>query len=353
MKVLFAGGGTLGSVSPLIAVYIELKKRQPQTVGLFLGSRRGPEAAVVTSYKIPFRPIASGRLRRYWDWRNFSDPFLVLAGFVQSLGVIIFWRPQVVMVAGSFVGVPVAWAAWLLRVPVLIHQQDIVAGLANKLMANSARKITVSFAGSLKDFSPHKTILTGNPVRPEFFACRPTDSRSFLSLKSDWPVLLVLGGGTGARFVNELVEQTVSDLTQFCQIIHITGKGKKIDLQAPHYHQFELLTTEMIDALCSADVVVSRAGLSTLSELTVLGKASIIIPMPDTHQEYNAHYFQQHQAAIVLSQKGLKPPVFVGAVRELIDHPQRREQLAQHMEKIMDRQGAHHVAQTILDIAKL
>lgn len=352
MKILFTGGGTMGSVSPLIAVYEKIKKDNPKTEFLFIGSADGPEKKAVESYKIPYQEISSGKLRRYFSWHNFTDPFKIFGGFVQSFIIIIKFKPQVVMIAGSFIGVPVAWAAYLLRVPVLIHQQDIIAGLANKMMANVAKRITVSYEPSLPYFSASKTVLTGNPVREEFYACNSQKGQVVFGLKEDLPVLLILGGGTGSQVLNEIVEKSLADLLQFSQVIHITGRDKKIDINAENYHQFEFLTHEMTEAICAADLVVTRAGMSTLSELIVLAKPMVIIPIPESHQEYNAGYFQKNNAAVVLSQSSLNKEVFVSTIKELFFEKHRRDNLSRNISKIMDLAGAEKVANELMAMAK-
>lgn len=342
----------MGSVSPLIAVYEKIKKDQPQTEWLFVGSENGPEKKAVESYKIPFVSVSAGKLRRYFSWHNFIDPFKIFGGFVQSFFIISKFKPQAVMIAGSFVGVPVALAAYLWRVPILIHQQDIVPGLANKLMANLSTKITVSYEPSLKDFSARKTVLTGNPIRAEFYACEPQKGRDLFSLKADLPVILILGGGTGSQALNETVENSLTGLLSFAQVLHITGRGKKINQEAENYQQFEFLTHEMTEAMCVADIVVTRAGMSTLSELVILSKPAVIIPLPLSHQEYNAGYFQKNNAAIVLSQPSLKPEILISAIKELVFDKNKKNNLSQNISKIMDASGAAKVAQVLLKIIK-
>ncbi len=348
MKLLLAGGGTMGPVSPLIAVYQKLKTTQTIDC-LFLGTAQGPERTAVESYGIRFRSIRAGKLRRYINWQNLSDPFNVIIGFFQSLGIMVRWRPDVVVVAGGFVGVPVVWAAWLLRVPVLIHQQDILTGLANRLMCRFARRITVSFETSLADFNPKKVVHTGNPVRPEIGQCH-TDARSMFHLTADRPVILILGGGTGAANINRLVAESLSELTKYCQVLHITGRGKQTNLEHEGYRQYEFLTSEMSDALCAADIVVCRSGLSTLSELIVLSKPVITIPMADTHQEDNASYFQSRHALVGMREHGLTAASFAGAIKELLFNQTRREQLAQTLSGLMPHDGAARVAAEVMKL---
>lgn len=352
MRILLSGGGTMGSVSPLVATYQEIKTLRPETEFLFVGTADGPEKAAVESYKIPFRAIASGKWRRYFDLRNLVDPFKVFWGFIQSYFILKKFRPNAVMVAGAFVGVPIAWAARLHRIPVLIHQQDIIPGLANKLMANIATKITVSFEISLKDFFPQKTVLTGNAVRREFYDCDTKVAGQFFNLKADLPTLLILGGGTGAIKINEIVEKSLADLLQFCQIIHITGKGKKIDVESDGYHQFEFLSSGMTEAMCAASLIVSRGGLSTTSESIIMAKPTVIIPIPQTHQEFNAQYFQKSNAAYVLSQESLTPEMFISVIKDLLYDEGQLQNLSRNIAKMMPHDGATRIAQLLLEIAK-
>ena len=342
----------MGSVSPLLAVYTEIKSTYPETEFLFIGTESGPEKAAVASYKIPYEPISAGKLRRYFDIRNFSDPFRIVAGFFQAWGIIRRFKPDAVMVAGAYVGVPVAWAARLSGVPVLVHQQDIETGLANKLMANFASKITVSFDVSLHDFPSGKVILTGNPLRGEFYDCDKEKSRTIFNLKNDLPVILITGGGTGSRTINELMEKALPKIVKFAQVIHTTGSGKGIGFESENYHQYEFLSHEMPEALCAADLAVTRAGLSTLTELSVCGKPAVIIPLYKTHQEFNAGYFQKHNAAVVLSEPSLNPEVFASALRGLISDKEKLAALGENIRKMMPADGAKKVSEVLLSIAR-
>lgn len=351
MRFLLIGGGTMGSVSPLVAVYEKIKSAEPKTEFLFVGTKNGPEKKAVESYKIKFQAISSGKMRRYFSWHNFIDPFKIIFAFFQSLIILIKFKPNAIMIAGSFVGVPVAWAAWLMRVPVLVHQQDIIAGLANKLMANTAKRISIAFEPLLKDFFPDKTVLTGNPVREEFFTCNSEKGQKIFNLKNDLPVLLILGGGTGALKINNVVEQSLAELLQFCQIIHVTGKNKKINVKAENYHQFEFLTNEMTEAMCAADMIVSRAGMSTLSEFVALAKPAVLIPLPG-HQEYNAQYFQKNNAVVALSQDSLSKEIFVSTIKDFMYNKGKRENLSRNITKMMTTGGAEKTAALLLEIAK-
>ncbi len=352
MKILLAGGGTMGPVTPLIAVWEKIKEHQPEAECLFVGTKTGPEKAAVESYKIPFQAICSGKLRRYWSIQNFVDPFRIKIGFFQSLRILFKFKPQVVILAGGYVGVPVAYAAWLLKIPILVHQQDIKTGLANRLVAGLAKKITVSFEPSLKMFPASKVVLTGNPVRSEFYVCDANRGRQLFNLKPNLPVLLVMGGGTGSAKINQVVQQSLAELLQFCQVIHITGKGKRIDVKAEHYQQHEFIHHGLTEAMCAADVVVSRAGLGTLSELSVLTKPTILIPIPDNQQEENAQYYQKNNAVEVLAQTSLTHQIFTSSVKELMYSQAQKEDLARNIGKVMQNNGAELVAQEAMSLIR-
>ena len=239
-KILLTGGGTGGSVAPLLAVAEELNNPinppAPLCKGgkyefLWLGTKYGPEKEMIASTSfgagekagIKFRAISGGKWRRYFSLKNFSDLIKIKIGFWQSLWIMIKWRPDLVISAGSFISVPVVWAAWVLRVPILIHQQDVQPGLANKLMAPLAKVVTVTFEKSLNDYGK-KAVWLGNPTRRSLEI--PNPKFQIQNLNNNLPVVLIVGGGTGAEAINDLVWQSLGELTKFCQIIHITGKNK-------------------------------------------------------------------------------------------------------------------------------
>lgn len=352
MRILYAGGGTLGSVSSLIAVHQALRDGGRQVEALWLGTKDGPERAVIAAQGIAFTPMAAPKLRRYWDWRNWLTPFILIVGVLQARAAIKRFAPDVVASAGSFVAVPAVFAAWTKRVPSVIHQQDVTPSLTNRLLAPFASAITVGFSSSLAAFPALKTSLTGNPVRADRQLTERAAALELLHLTAAVPVLLVLGGGTGASALNQLVWAGFNDLVQWCQVIHLTGRGKmSVVAEHPRYRAFEFLGAEMAAAYAAADLVVSRAGMGVLSELGALGKPTVLIPIPHSHQVANAIVFAKSNAAIVLPQLGLTPADFVAKVRETIADQPLLANLSRNIAKMLPPDAAAAVADVVRRLA--
>lgn len=340
-KILLTGGGTGGSVSPLLAVAHELGDKDYKY--LWIGARRGPERKMVAEAGIKFQSIAAGKLRRYFSLHTIVAPLFVLIGFIQAFFIILKFRPKWIITAGSFVSVPVVWAGWLLRRKILVHQQDVIPGLANTLMAPFARVVTVTFEKSLEDYGD-KAQWIGNPVG----AMRASPTKKFFKLKKDLPVMLILGGGTGARFINDLVKDSLDDLTKFCQIIHVTGKNKKVGKTQTNYHSHEFLNSEqMAEAYHHTDIVVSRCGMSTLTELSYLGKPSILIPIPNSHQVDNARIFEEHSAAVVLDQPVLEQTFFVKNIKEILEDEKMQKELSENIKGVIKKGANEELAKII------
>jgi UDP-N-acetylglucosamine--N-acetylmuramyl-(pentapeptide) pyrophosphoryl-undecaprenol N-acetylglucosamine transferase len=359
INIILTGGGTMGSVIPLLAVAEEFKKVAPATDFLWIGTKNGPEKKVVLKYGINFKTVPSGKLRRYFSGWNILAPFQIFGGFCKTFWLILKFKPQMILSVGGFVAVPVVWAGWFLRAPSLIHQQDVRPGLANKLTSPFAKVITVTFSDSLKYFP--KAIVTGNPVREEIFAGSAERAKEFFKLEKDLPALLALGGGTGALELNKIMVQSAPELLKVCQIIHITGgrldELSKLEAEAlkkenSRYHLFDFLISEFKDAYAAADLVISRAGMGTLTELAVLGKPTILIPIPKSHQEDNAWYFKKRNAVYILDQAQLTPENFVAAVQELINNKVELENLSRNIKELMPPDAAQKIIEEIFKVIK-
>lgn len=362
MRILLVGGGTGGPVSPLLAVAEEIRKNHPKTEFLLVGSNRGPEREMAKSHSMPFAKIFAGKYRRYFSLKNLVTPFSTGVGFFQALYLIKKFKPDCVFGAGSFIQVPVIWAAWLCRIPCLIHQQDFIPSLANKLCQMAAKKITVSFEESLKDFGSgfglfykknkqEKIIFTGNPIRFQEKPASKSAALKFFGLNPEMPVLFVTGGGTGSIYLNSLVEKALPKLTKTVQVIHLTGANKNKKIKHENYQQYDFLN-RMDMAFAAADLVLSRAGLSTISELSYFKKVAILIPLPKTHQEINAQYLELKQAAIAFDQNEMTPDGLVFVVRKLLFKYEMQQQLAKNLFSLMPHDAAQNIAAEIIKLSQ-
>ncbi len=353
MRVLIAGGGSGGSSAPVLAVAEELLRRDPCEF-LYVGTSEGPERELVERVGIPFRSVHTGKLRRYWSFQNLADLFRVPMGLVESIGIVRGFRPEVAFAAGGFAAVPPLLIAELLRVPTVVHQQDVQPGLANRILAPFATAVTVTFPASLAHFPGAKSRVTGNPVRQEILAGNREDGLIRFDLRADLPVVLVTGGGTGAAGLNRLLAGALATLAPRCQVLHITGRGKGTEIPeaGPGYRQVEFLAEGMGDALAAADLVVSRAGLSTLTELAALGKPSILVPMPASHQEANAAVFEQARAAVVLQEREQTPVALAEAILDLLADRQRLAALAERARSVMSAQAEARIADVLEQVAR-
>jgi len=363
-KILFAGGGTLGSVMPLLAVFEYLKKTHPNFEFYWVGTKKGPEKKYIGKYNLPYKAISAGKLRRYFSLKNLLDIALIKIGFIQAWWYLNKLKPNIIISAGGFVSVPVVLTGKLLKIPSLIHQQDIQPGLANKIMARFATAVTVTFPEQAKDFPRNKAEVVGNPAREEIRNIKSAAKEELFKklsknykLKANSPVLLVMGGGTGSKQINDLVAASLPELDKICQIIHITGQGKNKNVSRTGYSQFEFITDDLPSLLALADVVVSRAGFSSLTELSYLAKPVILIPIPNSHQEKNAEYFKSKNAVEVFNvNQNITDYIVVTFARmllQLLEDKERQSELSQNIHRIIPQDSTEKLASEIIKILKI
>lgn len=375
LRIVLAGGGSGGPVTPLLAVADEIKKQSPNAQFILIGTRKGPEKQMAAEKGIYFKAISAGRLRRYLSFKSalqtITAPFQSFAGFIQARKLLKKFNASAVIAAGGFVSVPVGYAAWSLGIPILIHQQDIQSTLSNTLLSPIAEVITVTFKSSLHDFNHtsglhsapvdgnSKCIWTGNPVRAEFITAKENEknqewlatARSKFNIGDDRPVLLITGGGTGAYGLNEIIISALPQLLVRFTVIHSTGAGKQINFEHQHYHSYEFIS-HMSEAYALADIVISRAGIAAITEISAMAKPSIIIPMPASHQEDNALYLHSKEAAIVLHQNLVSAEQLVSIVTGLLYDNDKRAALSKSISEIMPHDAAQRIAEIVMRLCK-
>ena len=354
LRVLLAGGGSGGSVTPLIAVAERLRELSPGVELLLVGTRSGPEQELASAAGIPFDSIPSGKLRRYWSWENLTDFARVAAGFGASVKLVREFHPQVAVGAGGYASVPPLAAAALLGCPIHIHQQDVQIGLANRILSPLAQSYSVSLPASLAHFALDRTVLTGNPVRLSVLSGNASRAMAHFQLEAELPLVLAMGGGTGALGLNKIVAAAAPLLVEQCQLLHLTGVGRAVPAQAdpPRYRQLELVTTQMADLLAAAAMVVGRAGMGTLSELAALGKPAVVVSMPSSHQQANAGYFASRGAVLVCEQDALTTEKLAEVVLSLLRAPEQLAELGRNMRDAMPQDAADRVAGIVLGLAR-
>ena len=278
-KIILTGGGTAGHVTPNLALLPALREEDFEIH--YIGSYNGIERRLIEAASIPYDGISSGKLRRYFDLKNFSDPLRVLKGYFEARKLMKKYKPDIVFSKGGFVAVPVVLAAKHYKVPVIIHESDMTPGLANRLCIPVAKKVCCNFPETLAMLPKDKAVLSGSPIREELANGNKADGLSFCGFNTSKPVIMVIGGSLGANSINIAVRDALPVLLQDFQVVHICGKDKvdeKLNGTAG-YKQFDYVKSELKDLFAAADIVISRAGANSICELLALKKPNVLIPL--------------------------------------------------------------------------
>lgn len=322
-KILLTGGGTAGHVMGNLAILPGLKERGYDVV--YVGSKKGIEKGLIEEVGLPYYAIASGKLRRFLSWENFTDAFRVVAGVRDAFRVLKNVKPDVIFSKGGYVTVPVAMAAAMLKIPFIGHESDITPGLANKIASRFAKKMLVTFPET-RDAFGDKGVVVGSPVRPSLFTGSKASGRSFLGFHQEKPILLVMGGSLGSERLNRVILENLDGLLEKFQIVHLTGKGNLKDIKREGYRPFEYISKEMGNVLMCADYVVSRAGSNSIFEFLALQIPNLLIPLDYDQsrgdQVLNSQSFEKAGYSILLREKDLNTASFNQAINQLIEHKQ-------------------------------
>ena len=320
-KIVLTGGGTAGHVTPNIALLPALSRAGYEIS--YMGSYDGIEKKLIADFAIPYTGISTGKLRRYLDIKNLTDPFRVLKGFAEARKYLKEYRPDVVFSKGGFVSVPVVRAAAALGIPCIIHESDMTPGLANKLCFPVAEKICCNFPETMQMLPEGKAVLTGSPIMAELAQGNKIAGLDMCGFTANKPVIMVIGGSLGAANVNKAVRDSLPRLLEDFQVVHLCGKDKidNLLLATPGYKQFEYIKTELKDLFAMADIVISRAGANSICELLALKKPNLLIPLPAASsrgdQLLNAASFEAQGFSIVINEDDLTTELLVTKVQEL------------------------------------
>ena len=322
--IVLTGGGTAGHVTPNIALMGRLKEQGYQIS--YIGSYNGIEKTLIEELGIPYYGISSGKLRRYFDLKNFTDPFRVLKGFSEARKLLKQLKPDVIFSKGGFVTVPVVIAAGRLKIPAIIHESDMTPGLANKLCIPSAVKVCCNFPETKAHLPEGKAVVTGTPIRPELLQGDADKGRAFTGFTSEKPVIMIIGGSLGAQAVNDAIRRILPELLKDFQVVHLCGKGKQDDSKndLKGYVQYEYIESELADLFAMEDIVISRAGANAICELQALKKPNLLIPLSANasrgDQILNARSFEKQGFSMVLEEEAITDEVLLKAIHDLYDH---------------------------------
>ena len=352
-KIVLTGGGTAGHVTPNMALIPKLRELDYEIS--YMGSYDGIEKKLIEDFDIPYYGIATGKFRRYFDPKNFSDPFRVIKGMMEARKYLKEIKPDVLFSKGGFVSVPVVRAADSLGIPCIIHESDMTPGLANKLCIPVAKKVCCNFPETFSMLPPNKAVLTGSPIRQELTTGNKEAAYKLCGFDASKPVIMVVGGSLGSAAVNQAVRDVLPELLKDFQVVHLCGK-EKVDnllLTTPGYKQFEYVKSEMKDIFAMADIVISRAGANAISELLALRKPNILIPLPATSsrgdQILNAKSFESQCFSIVIDEDDLTSKLLLEKIQELYFN---RQTYIDAMSKSKQRDAIGTIIGLIEDAAK-
>ena len=345
--IVMTGGGTAGHVTPNLAL-VPLLKEHGYDVA-YIGSYNGIEKKLVEDAGITYYGISSGKLRRYFDWKNFTDPFRVIKGFSEANQLLKHLKPDVVFSKGGFVSVPVVMAAGRQHIPAIIHESDMTPGLANKLAIPFASKVCCNFPETLEYLPEGKAVHTGSPIRKELFSGNREAGLSFTGFSADKPVILIMGGSIGSKFINNAVWESLDTLLERFQIVHLVGKGNINNelVGRTGYQQYEFISEQLNDIFAMTDLMISRAGANSISEILALKIPNILIPLSAKasrgDQILNAESYKKQGFSTVLQEEELTSELLINSVEDVYG---RREEIINRMakSKLLDAN------QTILDL---
>ena len=366
MRILLTGGGTGGHLFPLVAVSRKIKEKIGEEAELlYVGSGAPIEKETMKEEGIAAKYIMAGKARRYFSLMNFVDFFKTPIGFFQSLWILLSFMPDVVFSKGGYVSVPVVIAAWIYRIPVIIHESDAVPGTSNRILEKFSTRVAIAYPGTQEYFEASKTALLGNPVRDGINQGSKEEARKFFNFTESKPVILVLGGSQGSEVINEAVIRIIPRLIQHCQVIHQTGEnnyekvvhelgeqGIKVGHEgyfAAGFMNFEA----MKNAYALSDMVISRAGANIIAEIAANAKPSILIPLENSaqdHQRMNAYSLAEVGGALVLEESNLSENIFFEKIEKILMSEEIKKNMSEKISAFYHPKAAEYLADGLIEL---
>lgn len=364
MRIVLTGGGTGGHLFPLVTVAEKIKEKKFDTEFLFIGPDGKMENEIMAKYKIPIKNIQVGKMRRYFSFINFVDFFKVIIGIFQSLWILLKYMPDAIFSKGGYASFPVVFVGWLYQIPILIHDSDATPGLANFILGKFADRVAVSYPEAEREFPADQVVLTGNPIRADITSGDAQRAREFFHLSPERKIIFVWGGSQGAKIINEKIVNLLPDLLKKYQIIHQTGENNfeeakkragELGVKAGHegYYPVAFIGDELKDILAVSDLVISRAGANSISEIAANSKPAIIIPIEksaNNHQRMNAYSVARTGGCIVLEENNLGENLLLNRINQVMDDNSLQAKLSENIKKFYHPDAAERLADGILGI---
>ncbi|EKE20378.1 MAG: Undecaprenyldiphospho-muramoylpentapeptide beta-N-acetylglucosaminyltransferase [uncultured bacterium] len=369
MRIILTGGGTGGHLTPLIAIADKLRaKLGPEANILYVGSGAQMEKDIMAENGIPARFVLSGKIRRYFSIKNFFDVFKFPIGLLQSLWILFRFTPDVVFSKGGFVAVPIVLVAWIYRIPVMIHESDSAPGIANQFLSKFANRVAVAYPTAEQYFPKEKTALIGNPIRFQVTDGDANILRKELGFTQSRKTILVLGGSQGSKVINDAIVKILPHLLQHFQIIHQTGteniesvksEAAFMGVKAGHegYAPFGFMNANRLrDSFAIADLVISRAGATFISEIAANGKPAILIPLDKSandHQRMNAYALAHIGAADVLEEGNLGEHILIENIEKILNDESLQQNMVNEIKTFYHPMAADVIANGIIELARV
>lgn len=366
MRIVLTGGGTGGHIFPLVSVAKKLKEKLGSDIELlYIGSGAKIEKEVMEKEGILIKNISSGKMRRYFSFQNFLDIFKIPVGIIQSLWILVSFMPDAVFSKGGYACVPVVIAAWIYRIPVLIHESDAIAGLANRISGKFAKRVAISYPSAQKYFSPNKIAIIGNPVRKSLVGADGSLIKNRFELIESKPIILIIGGSQGSQLINKSIVKILPQLLKRVQIIHQTGENNFEDVihraaeygikaGREGYFPVKFLDAETLGSAYSASsLVISRAGANSIAEIAANGKPAIFIPLggsANDHQRANAYDIAEIGGALVLEESNLGSNIFFQKIEKMLDEKEFSGSMAEKIKTFYHPNADEVIANGILEM---
>ncbi len=365
MHIVLIGGGTGGHIFPLVAVAKKIRETDNQADFLYLGPKGDLEKKVMEENTINSKYVMSGKARRYFSFANIVDVFKIPIGIVQSLWHLLWFMPDVIFSKGGYASVPIVIVAWIYRIPVLTHESDSIPGIANRIVGKFSKRIAVSYPRAKRYFVESKTFLTGNPVREDIVMGSKESCLQKFNLTESRPIILVLGGSQGAQKINEAIANALDEILKVAQVIHQTGeKNYKTAIHQSRlagvkegrrgYYPVPFLELDDLkDAFAGADIVISRAGANSISEIAANKKPAILIPLAmaaNNHQKMNAYALSEEGGAIVLEESNLGRHILLQKINKIFQDEDLRKNLSNNIAKFYHSDASEKIAKGLLEL---